>query len=544
MELKIRNATKEETEKMAEIEEICFPPAEAAGLEQIRERMAEFPENFFVAELEGKVVGFINGAATDKPVLGDELYHDAGLHKKDGDIQTVFGLNVLPEYRHQGIAHKMVQEFVETAKKRGKKAVILTCKERLIPFYESCGFQNFGMADSCHGGAVWYDMQCWFEKTERIYYEDVYVKEFDAVVLECRKEKNGFRILLDRSAFYPEGGGQPYDKGFLNDVEVLEVHEKNGELLHYTAKPLQVGEKVKGILDWERRFDLMQQHSGEHMVSGLIHEAYGYDNVGFHMGSDTITIDFNGLLTVEQMEEIEEKVNQKIWENAVVEISYPSAEELKNLPYRSKKELSGKVRIVRFPGADLCACCGTHVARTGEIGMNKLLSVEKFREGVRMEMICGKRVLAYLQMVNSQNHEISVKLSAKPNQTAKAVQRLQEENFQMKGRMMQMEEEMFAQEAAKWSGKEEVLIFKDGLEADGVRKLTDVILQNCSGRCAVFSKSADGSYKYAMGIKEGDLRPFVKEMNAALNGRGGGKPLFVQGSVQAEEQQIREYFAQ
>lgn len=176
--------------------------------------------------------------------------------------------------------------------------------------------------------------------------------------------------------------------------------------------------------------------------------------------------------------------------------------------------------------------------------MIKLLSVEKFREGVRMEMICGKRVLAYLQMVNSQNHEISVKLSAKPNQTAKAVKRLQEENFQMKGRMMQMEEEMFAQEAAKWSGKEEVLIFKDGLEADGVRKLTDVILQNCSGRCAVFSKSADGSYKYAMGIKEGDLRPFVKEMNAALNGRGGGKPLFVQGSVQAEEQQIREYFVQ
>lgn len=542
MDVKIRNAGIEETEKLAEIEKICFPAAEAAGLKDFQDRMEAFQENFFVAEQDGEVVGFINGAATDQPVLGDELYHDAGLHKKDGSIQTVFGLDVLPEYRHQGIAHKLMKEFVETAKKRGKKAVILTCKEHMIPFYESCGFKKLGLADSSHGGAVWYDMQCWFPETERLYYEDAYIKEFGAVVLECREEKKGYRILLDRSAFYPEGGGQPYDKGFLNEVEVLEVHEKNGELLHYTAKPLQIGEKVQGRIDWERRFDLMQQHSGEHMVSGLIHEAYGYDNVGFHMGSDTITIDFNGMISAEQMAEIEQKVNQKIWENAEVEITYPSREELDVLLYRSKKDLTGKVRIVRFPGADVCACCGTHVSRAGEIGMVKMLSVEKFREGVRMEMICGKRVLDYLQMVNGQNHEISVKLSAKPDQTAKAVQRLQDENFQLKGRVMQMEEELFASEAEKWQGSQEALIFKEGLEADSVRRLADLILRGCSGQCAVFSRNADGTYKYAIGAKEGDLRAFTKEMNAALNGRGGGKPLFVQGSVQADEEQIRAYF--
>ena len=272
-------------------------------------------------------------------------------------------------------------------------------------------------------------------ETTRLYYENVYIKEFEGKVLDCREEKNGYRIILDKSAFYPEGGGQPSDKGFLNEVEVLEVHEKDEELLHYTKEPLEAGTVVTGRIDWARRFDLMQQHSGEHMVSGLINAAFGYDNVGFHMGSDLITIDFNGMITAEQIAEIEKKANEKIWENAEVEITYPSPEELKELPYRSKKELTGKVRIVRFPGADLCACCGTHVTRTGEIGMVKLLSVVKFREGVRMEMLCGKRVLDYLNMVNEQNHEVSVKLSAKPNQTGQAVQRLLDENFQLKAEL-------------------------------------------------------------------------------------------------------------
>lgn len=379
-------------------------------------------------------------------------------------------------------------------------------------------------------------------ETSRLYYEDVYKKEFTAKVLECREGKNGYRIILDASAFYPEGGGQPCDTGYLDDVKVVEVHEKDGELLHYTEKALEVGKIVHGVIDWEHRFDLMQQHSGEHMVSGLIHEAYGYDNVGFHMGSDVITIDFNGMLDAVQMQEIEVLVNKKIWENSRVEITYPSAEELKELPYRSKKELTGKVRIVRFPGADLCACCGTHVTYTGEIGMVKLLSVVKFRDGVRMEMICGKRVLQYLNMVDKQNHEISVKLSAKTAETAKAVERLWEENFQMKGRLLRLEEEMFVREAEKWQNAGNVLLFQEGLESDSVRKLADTVMQCCGGRCAVFSKNSDGSYKYAIGEKEGDLRVFTKEMNDALKGRGGGKPFFVQGSVQAKEEEIREFF--
>lgn len=378
-------------------------------------------------------------------------------------------------------------------------------------------------------------------ETRRLYYEDVYKKEFEATVLECREAKKGYQVLLDESAFYPEGGGQPSDFGTLGEARVSEVYEKDGELLHYTDRPLEAGQTVTGRIDWEHRFDLMQQHSGEHMVSGLIHEKYGYDNVGFHMGSDVITIDFNGLLTEEQMAEIEQRVNEKIWENRAVEITYPTPLELEELPYRSKKELTGKVRIVRFPGVDLCACCGTHVTHTGEIGMVKLLSVVKFRDGVRMEMLCGKRVLNCLNMVSEQNHKVSVQLSAKAEKTAEAVARMQEENFRLKGAVLRYEEEMNAVEAGKWENAGNVLLFKEGMEADSLRKLTDAVMNTCNGRCAVFSRNADGSYKYAIGEREGDLRSFTKEMNATLNGRGGGKPFFVQGSVQASEKEIRAF---
>ncbi len=379
-------------------------------------------------------------------------------------------------------------------------------------------------------------------ETKKLYYEDVYKKEFTAKVLECRQGKKGYEVILDQTAFYPEGGGQPGDTGSLGEAAVTDVHEKNGELIHCTDRALEPGTEVQGQINWARRFDLMQQHSGEHIVSGLVHEAFGYDNVGFHMGSDVITIDFSGMLDEAQMAEIEAKANQIIWENQEVEIFYPSEEELKELEYRSKKELSGWVRIVRFPGADTCACCGTHVTRTGEIGMVKLLSVVKFREGVRMEMISGRRVLDYLNMVNEQNRQISVKLSAKMDKTAQAVARLQDESFALKGRVHSLEENFIVNEAAKWNDCENPLLFENGMEAGSVQKLADAVMQVCKGRCAVFSRNADGSYKYAMGEKDGDLRQFTKDMNAALNGRGGGKPFFVQGSVQASEKEIRAFF--
>lgn len=380
-------------------------------------------------------------------------------------------------------------------------------------------------------------------RTEKLYYKDVYMKEFTAVVLECRERKKGYAVILSATAFYPEGGGQPYDTGTLNQVEVQEVHEKDGEILHYTQKPLEVGVEVIGKINWERRFDLMQQHSGEHVVSGTIHQRFGYDNVGFHMGSDVITIDFNGPISEDELREVEQTVNEQIWKNQPVHVFYPSSEELRDLDYRSKKELTGEIRIVEFPGSDCCACCGLHVARAGEIGMVKLLSVEKFRNGVRMEMISGQRVLKYLQMVREQNQKISVLLSAKPDRTAAAVERLNEENFRLKGRVMELEERLFSEEARKHEGQGNVLLLESGLESDSVRKLAVAVMESCQGRCAVFSDNGDGSWKYAVGEANGDLREFVKKLNQTLNGRGGGKPFFVQGSVQTSREDIRKFFS-
>ena len=233
-------------------------------------------------------------------------------------------------------------------------------------------------------------------ETEKLFYADPFLTEFDARVLACEAEKGGYAVVLDRTAFYPEGGGQPYDTGVLGGAEVLDVHEKAGVITHKCASPLPVGETVHGRLDWARRFDHMQQHSGEHICSGLICARYGCDNVGFHMGAESVTIDFNADIPWEELLEIEAAANRYIYEDHAIDIQLHRGAELDAIDYRSKKPLEGDVRIVTFPGADCCACCGTHVMRSGQVGIVKFLSVQKFREGVRIELLCGGRAYRYL----------------------------------------------------------------------------------------------------------------------------------------------------
>ena len=375
-------------------------------------------------------------------------------------------------------------------------------------------------------------------ETEKLFYQDAYLKETTAKVLECRKGKHGYEIVLDRPCFYPEGGGQPGDRGTLNGIPVTDTHEKDGMVLHYTDSPLEPGTEVTAVIDWARRFDLTQQHSGEHMVSGVVHRIYGYDNVGFHMGADMVTIDFSGELTEQQLREVETEVNQRIWLDDTVKCWYPSPEELKEIPYRSKKELTGKVRIAEFPGADICACCGTHVAHTGEIGLVKIVSVEKFHSGVRVEMLSGGRALRYLTAVQDQNRQVSQLLSAKVMETAKAVKNLTDEAERLRQQVYAMENAQFAAKAEQLRGQGNVLVKMDGLSADGVRRAAIAIQETCGGRAAVFSGDEENGYKYAVGEPDGNLRDWVKELNGALHGRGGGKPGFVQGSVAAKWDEI------
>ena len=380
-------------------------------------------------------------------------------------------------------------------------------------------------------------------ETRKLFYEDPMCRRFTAEVLDCQPWKGGWRVELDQTAFYPEGGGQPGDTGTLNGVAVTDTHERDGAVLHETAEPLAVGAVVEGEIDWDHRFDLTQQHSGEHIVSGIVHARFGYDNVGFHMGSDVITIDFNGPLSEEDLRRIEEEANRQIWLDRETQVYYPEPEALARLDYRSKKELTGKVRIVTFPGADTCACCGTHVRRTGEIGLVKLLSCQTFREGVRVELVCGKRAFDTLSRSREQNDRISTLLSAKEGETAAAVARLQEECQQLKGRIYAMQERAFAARAEELAGAGDLVLWEEAMEADAVRRLAAAVMERCGGRCAVFSGSDGQGYKYAIGQKDGDLRDLVKALNQTFQGRGGGKPFFVQGSVPAFRREIEAFWA-
>ena len=380
-------------------------------------------------------------------------------------------------------------------------------------------------------------------ETKKLYYEDPFLREFTAAVTSCEEAKGGYLITLDRTAFYPEGGGQPYDTGALGEAKVLEVHDKGGVITHLCDKPLAVGESVDGRIDWARRFDHMQQHSGEHICSGLICERFHCDNVGFHMGAESVTIDFNADISWNELMEIEEAANRYICEDHPIDIHFYRGAELDAVEYRSKKPLEGDVRIVAFPGADCCACCGTHVARSGQVGLVKFLSVQKFRDGVRIELLCGDRARRYLSACWEQSLRIGQALSVKPVASAAAVERLQGELGALKLRCAKLEESVFAQTAAQHAGRGDVLLFEDELSGDSLRKLCDAVANSCGGRCAVFA-GADGAYKYAIGHAGGDLRELTKKMNAALSGRGGGKPNFVQGSVSCDRAAIEAFFAE
>ena len=379
-------------------------------------------------------------------------------------------------------------------------------------------------------------------ETERLYEKDVHLRTFTAQVLACQAGKHGYHVVLDRTAFYPEGGGQPGDQGTLDGVAVTDVHTVDGEIVHYLEKPLEVGATVTGVLDYDRRFALMQQHSGEHIVSGLIFSHYGLHNVGFHMGRDAVTIDFDGFLTDEQLKTLELEANQAIWADLPVEVLWPDRETLAQLPYRSKKVIEGAVRLVRMGSVDLCACCGVHVTHTGEIGLIKFLSSQRFHEGVRIVMLAGAPAYAYLAAVWQQNKAVSGQLSAKPLETAKVVSKLRGDLEEAKQRAAQLEEQLFSLRAQAFSGAGDVLLIEDKpLKPDSLRRLADAVQTCCGGRCAVFAPTADG-YAYALGQPGGDLRALVRRMNQTLSGRGGGKAEFAQGSVRADRAAIEAFF--
>ena len=372
--------------------------------------------------------------------------------------------------------------------------------------------------------------------TEKLYYLDTEQRQFTAKVLSCQGAKGGYAVTLDATCFYPEGGGQPCDTGVLGGARVLDVQEQGEEILHLCDSPLEVGSTVQGAIDWDRRFDLMQQHTGEHILSGVIHAKYGAHNVGFHMGADAITIDFDVAIPTEDLEELENRANRAIFENLPVCCAYPPEEALEKLPYRSKKALEYPVRIVTVPGYDCCACCGTHTMTTGQVGIIKILSCVKFHQGVRMEILCGGRALQLFQKVWEQNRQVSGAFSAKVLETGAAAKRMNEALAAEKFRATGLQKKLLELTAQQYAGKGNAVHFAEGLEPAQVRELADRIAGVCGGVAAVFCGSS-----FCLVNHEGDVKELGQKLTAAFSGRGGGKNGVFQGSLSAPQEEIRAF---
>ncbi len=379
--------------------------------------------------------------------------------------------------------------------------------------------------------------------TRKLYYEDSHLSRFTARVLSCTRTQGGFEVILDATAFYPEGGGQAADTGVLGGAAVLDTRERGDTVVHLCDQVLEAGTQVEGRIDYEARFARMQQHSGEHIVSGIVSRRYGWHNTGFHMGADVLTIDFDGVIPAEELPAIEAEANGAVWQDLPVRCWYPSPEELPQVPYRSKRALPWPVRIVEIPGFDCCACCGTHVRATGEIGLIKLLSAVHFRGGTRMEMVCGSQALALLSRCYEQNRQVSQAFSVPPEETGAAARRMNEQLAQEKFRAVGLQRQIFGHIAAGYAGRGDTVHFEQALDGAGLRELADAIAQACGGTAAVFSGSEEEGYAYCLAARSGDLRPLGRAMTGALNGRGGGKPNFQQGRLRATRQQIGDFFA-
>ena len=377
--------------------------------------------------------------------------------------------------------------------------------------------------------------------TIRLFYENAFTAAFEGVVTACEPRKDGWAVALDRTAFNPEGGGQSGDMGFLDGVRVMDTHERAGVIWHYTDAPLPVGQTVHGELDWADRFRKMQNHSGEHVVSGLVHAKYGYDNVGFHLGSDGCTIDFSGELTREQLDGIEREANAAVWRNVPITARFPAPEELKTLDYRSKLDLTENVRIVTVEGVDMCACCAPHVERTGQIGVIKLLDFMRHRGGVRIWLKAGADALRDYGARYGATAAISALLNVPQADVVPAAEKLlaarDELRFELAGLRRSAIE---AQAAALTPTEGHLVLFAEGEDAD-LRLLANAGMEKCSGVCSVFS-GADGDFRFVMGSLSRDMRAFAKDVRGPLSARGGGQERMISGRCAATKDTIEAFF--
>lgn len=370
--------------------------------------------------------------------------------------------------------------------------------------------------------------------TQKLYETDAYVQEFTAAVLSCAPQGEAFAVVLDRTAFFPEGGGQPCDLGTLGGAKVLDVHTDGETVTHLTDAPLPVGQTVAGRLDWARRLDAMQQHTGEHILSGALHRLFGAENVGFHIGTPYVRMDTSIPLTAAQLAQAEAAANAAVRADTPVRCYVPDAETLAATEYRSKKEIDGAVRLVEA-GGDCCACCGTHLARTGEVGLIKIISAQHYKVGMRLAVACGQRAYDAVSAAWADCEAAGRALSSPVGSLAPALARLQSGEAALKQRLAALQNALADSYAANAIPGQPAVLWADGADGDGLRRIAAAVAEKTGAVCCAAAPGGQGLAYALVGGAAGDVRPLCKALNAAFAGRGGGKPAFCQGSLAAAD---------
>lgn len=382
--------------------------------------------------------------------------------------------------------------------------------------------------------------------TEKLYDYDSYLSEFDCRITDFGEDGNRIFIETDKTAFFPEGGGQTSDKGSLDELCISDVQIVGGRIFHYTENTpealalLKSKETLHGKIDMKKRFSDMQQHSGEHIFSGLVCSSFGYNNVGFHLGTEVVTLDFDGILTRKDIDRIEFLANKAVWDNREILVHFPADEELKNFSYRSKIEIEGQTRLVEIPGIDMCACCAPHVKSTGEIGIIEVVAFEKYKGGTRVSILCGERALKDIRHKLEENRKVSALTSSKQSETSLFVEKLKKDKERADYEIVGLKRELLSLKAEAIEEAERIVVFDEKLEGKLLSDFALSVMDKALSFAACFC-GENGEYKYCIVSRSIDLRDMCKALNGAFSGRGGGKPQIVQGSLTGTEEQLRAF---
>ncbi len=377
--------------------------------------------------------------------------------------------------------------------------------------------------------------------TEKLYYKDSYIREFCATVLSVESLDGKTLAVLDKTAFFPEEGGQSADRGYIGDVRVLDVFEREGTVYHVTDGEPPLGE-VFCKIDFDERYEKMQCHTAEHILCGIIHRLYGLENVGFHLGEELVTFDVSAPLTRAELDTVEELANRAVFDNIPVETLTPLPEELASLSYRAKLDIKEGVRIVKIGEVDSCACCAPHVASTGEIGLIKILDFMKHRGGTRIFMVAGRRALLDYRRKYENILKISALLSVPQHETAEGLRAYiadrEEERYKLREASKRLAEAL-AESVSATDGN--VVRYIPDVGIDELRAFVNAAAPRVGGTLVALT-GCEGDYKYIITSKKENLAISARAINTALSGRGGGKPDVIQGSFRTDLLSICEYF--